>query len=104
MTARFRDDCTCERALVEAWIEETGGEYLPSGQLTHKRADLERGFEPDECYYIQNWKKVGGLRELTVSAFEARRDVRELRATAASVVRAILTAAVLEPSETLEAA
>jgi Uma2 family endonuclease len=50
--------------LVEAWIEETGGEYLPSGQLTHKREDLEKGFEPDECYYIQNWKKVAGLRQI----------------------------------------
>ncbi len=50
--------------LVEAWLAETGGEYLPSGQLTHKREDLERGFEPDECYYIQNWKKLAGLREI----------------------------------------
>ena len=50
--------------LVEAWLEVTGGEYVPSGQLTHKRKDLERGFEPDECYYVQNWRKVAGLREL----------------------------------------
>jgi len=50
--------------LVEAWLEETGGEYVPSGQLTHKRKDLERGFEPDECYYVQHWKEVAGLREI----------------------------------------
>ncbi len=50
--------------LIESWIVETGGEYLPSGQLTHKRKDLERGFEPDECYYVQNWKKVAGHREI----------------------------------------
>ena len=50
--------------LIEAWISETGGDYVPSGQLTHKRKDLERGFEPDECYYIQNWQKVPGLREV----------------------------------------
>jgi AcrR family transcriptional regulator len=37
---------------------------------------------------------VGGLRELTVSAFEQGRDVQELRATAASVVKGILRAAV----------
>jgi AcrR family transcriptional regulator len=41
---------------------------------------------------------VGGLRELTVSAFEQRRDVRELRATAANLVTAILAAVVLEPA------
>jgi Uma2 family endonuclease len=50
--------------LVEAWLAETGGDYVPSGQLTHQRKDLEQGFEPDECYYIQTWKKVAGLREI----------------------------------------
>jgi AcrR family transcriptional regulator len=46
---------------------------------------------------------VGGLRELTVNAFEERRDVRELRATAVAVVKAILAAAVLEqPAGALE--
>ncbi len=50
--------------LIEVWIEETGGDYLPSGMLTHRREDLDRGFEPDECYYIQNWKKVTGIRQI----------------------------------------
>jgi Uma2 family endonuclease len=50
--------------LIEDWIEETGGRYAPSGQLTHKREDLERGFEPDECYYIQNCDKVLGVGEI----------------------------------------
>lgn len=50
--------------LLESWLEETGGEYVPSGQLTHQREDLKKGFEPDECYYIQNWKKVSGTRQI----------------------------------------
>ena len=50
--------------LVEAWLAESGGDYVPSGPLTHKRKDLERGFEPDECYYVQNWQKVAGRSEL----------------------------------------
>jgi Uma2 family endonuclease len=50
--------------LIESWLAETGGEYVPSGQFTHKRKDLEKGFEPDECYYVQSWKKVAGLREI----------------------------------------
>src|SRR5437764_1387171 len=32
--------------LVEAWLAETGGEFVPSGELTHKRKDLKKGFEP----------------------------------------------------------
>lgn len=50
--------------LVEAWLSETDSEYVPSGQLTHQRDDLKKGFEPDECYYIQNWKKVSGTRQI----------------------------------------
>ncbi|WP_439623043.1 Uma2 family endonuclease [Gemmata sp.] len=50
--------------LIVSWIVETGGEYCPSGQLTHHRGDIEKGFEPDECYYIQNWRKVSGFREI----------------------------------------
>ena len=50
--------------LIEAWIVETGGQYLPSGGMTHHRDDLERGFEPDECYYVQNWRNVAGLRDI----------------------------------------
>ena len=53
--------------LIETWIEETGGDYLPSGGMTHLRADLEKGFEPDECYYVQNWAKVAGTREIDLS-------------------------------------
>ena len=36
---------------------------------------------------------VGGLRELTVSALEQRRDIDELRASAAQIVKAIISAA-----------
>jgi Uma2 family endonuclease len=50
--------------LITGWIVETGGEYCPSGQLTHHRDDIEKGFEPDECYYIQHWKQVVGFREI----------------------------------------
>ena len=28
------------------------------GKMTIRREDLEFGFEPDNCYYIQNLKKV----------------------------------------------
>jgi len=36
---------------------------------------------------------VGGLRELTVSALEQRRDIDELRSSAAQIVKAIIAAA-----------
>lgn len=50
--------------LVEEWLMETQTPYLPSGHLTHRREDLQKGFEPDQCYYIQNWKPVAGFCEI----------------------------------------
>lgn len=50
--------------LVAAWVEETGGDFVPSGEVTHMRADLDRGFEPDLCFYFASAPKVFGLREL----------------------------------------
>ena len=39
---------------------------------------------------------VGGLRELAVISMQRGRDVRELRASAGSMVKAILTGALLD--------
>lgn len=48
--------------LIQGWIAETGGEYVAYGGMTHKRADIERGFEPDECFYVRNWRAGAGVR------------------------------------------
>lgn len=50
--------------LIEGWLDETGGHYVPSGGVTIDREDLDRGFEPDECYYVQNWSAARGLGEI----------------------------------------
>ncbi|ERN41378.1 uncharacterized protein conserved in cyanobacteria [Rubidibacter lacunae KORDI 51-2] len=44
--------------LVEAATEELGIELASLGQVTWKRQDLEKGLEPDRCYYIQNEPSV----------------------------------------------
>jgi Uma2 family endonuclease len=40
--------------LVLAVAEEMGVEAEDLGSTTFRREDLERGFEPDSCFYIQN--------------------------------------------------
>jgi Uma2 family endonuclease len=42
------------RSLVEAWTAELNIEIVPCRTLTVRRADLKRGFEPDDCYYVQH--------------------------------------------------
>jgi Uma2 family endonuclease len=47
--------------LIEAWTEELNIGLCSLGQTTCRREDIERGFEPDKCYYVQNeprmWEK-----------------------------------------------
>lgn len=50
--------------LLETYLIEARIDFAPSGGLTIKREDLERGFEPDDSYYIQNVARAGGFREL----------------------------------------
>lgn len=39
-------------SLVEIVAEVLGVEYDNLGSMTFKRRDLERGFEPDSCFYV----------------------------------------------------
>lgn len=50
--------------LIEAWLSETGGSYLPGGNVTVQLRLKKRGFEPDECYYVQNRARMAGRRQL----------------------------------------
>jgi len=40
--------------MIEAFTEELNIEIESASSTTFKREDLERGFEPDECYYIEH--------------------------------------------------
>lgn len=40
--------------MIEAFTEELNIDIESASATTFKRADLERGFEPDECYYIEH--------------------------------------------------
>ena len=46
--------------LVEFVAAEMGIDVYDLGSTTFKREDLERGFEPDSCFYIENEEQVRG--------------------------------------------
>lgn len=50
--------------LVEIVSEEMGLDVDALGSMTFRREDLDRGFEPDSCFYIQNADQVFGKAEL----------------------------------------
>ena len=46
--------------LVEFLAAELGIDVYDLGSTTFRREDLERGFEPDSCFYIENEERVRG--------------------------------------------
>jgi Uma2 family endonuclease len=50
--------------MIELLAIELDIPMEPLGSTTFKREDLQKGLEPDECYYIQNAAAVRGKDEL----------------------------------------
>lgn len=55
---RLIDNCIAIIAL------EWNIEYCNAGSTTFKREDLERGFEPDSCFYVQRAGQIAGKKRL----------------------------------------
>jgi Uma2 family endonuclease len=53
--------------LVEVLAEELQIEIENLGSSTFRREDLERGFEPDSCFYIRNAEAVRGKPRLDLT-------------------------------------
>jgi Uma2 family endonuclease len=50
--------------LVELAAEEMELDLVNLGSTTFRREDLQRGFEPDSCFYVQNEERVRGKVEI----------------------------------------
>jgi len=48
--------------IIDAWSEELDIPIVFLGDMTCQRKDIEKGFEPDHCFYVQNeprmWQKL----------------------------------------------
>lgn len=53
--------------LVEVLAEEFGIDVRSLGSTTFRREDLEQGFEPDSCFYVQNEARVRGKGEIDLA-------------------------------------
>lgn len=51
-------------ALVEVLAEEWSFDIARLGSTTIKREDLQKGFEPDSCFYIQRADEIRGKEDL----------------------------------------
>ena len=53
--------------LLKALLEELDIEFLTLGSTTFKNAEMLRGIEPDQCFYIQHEAAVRGKKRLDLS-------------------------------------
>jgi len=52
---------------MTAVSEELAVEWRNFGSTTFKRKDLQRGFEPDSCFYFKNEARMRGKKRLDLS-------------------------------------
>lgn len=53
--------------LLKALLEELDIEFLTLGSTTFKNPALNKGLEPDQCFYIQNEAQVRGKKRLDLT-------------------------------------
>ncbi|HSK73203.1 MAG TPA: Uma2 family endonuclease [Pyrinomonadaceae bacterium] len=63
------------------------------GSTTFRREDLERGFEPDSCFYFENEPKIRGLERLDMNVHPAPDLIIEVDITSLSTFRQNIYAA-----------
>lgn len=54
--------------FLDIVAEELDIPLIGSGSTTFRRQDLERGLEPDECFYIQNVSAIRGKQTINLSS------------------------------------
>lgn len=53
--------------LVEVFAEEWAIDIEPLGSTTFKREDLQKGFEPDSCFYIKNAEAIRNREKIDLA-------------------------------------
>lgn len=67
-TSFFHDEAATRLLLiVSALAFALKTDFRAGGRTTFRREDLERGLEPDECFYIQSVAAIRGVRRVDLS-------------------------------------
>jgi Uma2 family endonuclease len=81
-------------ALAAAWDKDA----LSLGSTTFKREDLERGFEPDTCFYLENAAAIAALPQIDLGSGDPPPDlIIEVDLTSPSIDRMPIFASVGVP-------
>jgi Uma2 family endonuclease len=52
--------------LIGVWAEELNIPIRCFGNMTHRRKDIQRGAEPDQCFYIGNFDRIRGKTRINL--------------------------------------
>ncbi len=80
-------------SLTEIMAEEFQVNFYNLGSATYQRDDLERGFEPDSCFYFANEPKIRGVKQLDMAIHPPPDLLIEVDITSLSVKRESIFAA-----------
>ncbi|MEG4811663.1 Uma2 family endonuclease [Microcoleus sp. F8-D3] len=83
--------------FVEVLTDELNLDICSMGSLTCKRPDLERGLEPDKCYYIQNEDIVWNKEQIDLNEDPPPDLAIEIDITSSSIERLELYASLGVP-------
>jgi Uma2 family endonuclease len=72
---------------IIAWVEEMRIPFQGCGSTTFRREDLQRGLEPDNCYYIENESAVRERDEVDLTIDPPPDLVVEVDVTSSSIDR-----------------
>jgi Uma2 family endonuclease len=73
--------------FIDAWTEERGLAVRAGRTTTFQRKDLERGLEPDNCYYIQHVSQVRDRDELDLATDPPPDLIVEVDVHSSSLIR-----------------
>jgi Uma2 family endonuclease len=72
-------------AIASTVAVEQDRDIAPYGSTTFRRADLERGFEPDSCFYLEHAAEMRGRTEVDLTVDPAPELVVEIDDTSSSL-------------------
>jgi Uma2 family endonuclease len=84
-------------SLLGVVVDELGINIKILGSLTFRRDDLEKGFEPDSCYYIQNETRVRNSKKIDSNTTPPPDLVLEIDLTSGSLNKFPIYAAFAVP-------
>ena len=80
-------------SLIDILAEAFQTNWLALGSTTYTKDDIEKGFEPDSCFYFANADKMLGVKRLDMSVHSAPDLIVEVDITSLSIFRQHIFAA-----------